>query len=204
MIRHSYRTLGAAVVGAAFSLSAHAVVESGHWEVFNNTVGTYGDNVAIAVDQTASGDHTGSFFNYDAANGTLRLVSWNIDEGSELVVARPGDIANSTYFPSAWTYPSEVAPVYVGQDFYLAAATSSVSDPGVTWENFRTRTSFGWAHFRADSNGNLTIVDSAMAFRESGIIVGTLITPVPEPSTWAFMSLGLLGVGLARKRLAKH
>jgi hypothetical protein len=201
MICHPYRTLGAAVIGVACSLSAHAVVESGHWKVFNGSVGTYGDNVAIAVDQTASGDYTGSFFNYDAANGTLKLVSWNIDEGSELVLAQPGDIANSSFFPSTWTYPSTaMVPVYVGQDFYLAVATSSLSDPGVTWDNFRNRTSFGWAHFRTDAEGKLTIVDSAMAFREPGIIVGTLTTPVPEPATWAFMSMGLLGVGLARNR----
>ena len=199
MIRHSYRTWGVAAIGAACSLSAHAVVESGHWYATQGPNGAYGTNLSISVDQTVSGDYTGSFFNYDSLQGTLTFVTLNVDEGSVLAVARPGNVANNDFFAGTrWA-----GPVQVGQDFYLAAATSSLSDPGVTWSNYNTRTSFGWAHFRTDSTGKLTIVDSAMAFREPGIIVGTLVTAVPEPSTWAFMSLGLLGIGLARRRLAQ-
>ena len=44
-----------------------------------------------------------------------------------------------------------------------------------------------------------------MAFREPGIVVGTLDVPaVPEPSTWALMGLGLLGIGWAQQRTSKR
>ncbi len=55
------------------------------------------------------------------------------------------------------------------------------------------------AHFQAQADGTLKLLDSAMAFREGGIVVGTL-QAVPEPSTCALMGLGLFAVAVGARR----
>lgn len=181
---------------AALSLStvcAHAIVEAGHWSVASTV--NWG-NVGISVDQTPAGDYTGTFLNHDAKAGTLQFVTLNVDEGSQLFYVRPGDNMSLANLPNLSSLSSQ--PLKVGQDFYLGASTRSYSDPGFS---YNTWTSFGWAHFQVNSQGALQIVDSAMAFREPGIIVGTLQTTVPEPGTWAIMALGLLALaGLRQTR----
>lgn len=195
MIKTMLRNMCIAALGTACSLSAHAVVETGHWTVTNDLTIFGNANTAIAIDQTLSGDTTGSFFQYSATTGTLTYVTNNTDEGSELTVTRLGNVIDRTSFRTGWS-----GAVQVGRDFYLAAATSSIQDPGTSWSNYKDRTTFGWAHFRTNADGKLFIVDSAMAFREPGIIVGTLTTPVPEPASWLGMGLGFIGLGWARRQ----
>lgn len=178
---------------AAAHLSAHAVVEAGHWRFTQDPAGQFG-NLSVLVDQTVGGDFTGTFFNYDAQTGVLSYQTRNIDEGAEVWVTQAGAVIDNGFQPTLAQGTSAV----VGTDFYLGAATSSATDPGFSWANLSNRTSFGWAHFRADSSGKLTLVDSAMAFREPGIVVGTL-SAVPEPSTWALMALGLASLAVRRQ-----
>ena len=190
---------------------AHATVEAGHWSV--NTVSDssnlVGYNTAISIDQTAGGDSTSTFWSYNASTGTIRFVSYNTDEGSTLFLVKPGETVSQDMVLNPGSHQMAIVPVtsgsqatvQVGTDFWLGAATSSLSDPGVTWANVSTRTSFGWAHLQAQADGSLKILSSAMAFREGGIVVGAL-QAVPEPGTWALMGLGLAGIGLLGRRRA--
>lgn len=183
-------------------LAAHATVSAGHWSASaGNAFPGLDINLSIRIDQTIDGDFTGTFWNYNAQAGTLRYVTTNIDEGSTLFLVKPGDVVSQAMVdaPGVNDLGNGEAAVVVGREFYLGAATSSLSDPGVTWGNIEQRTSFGWALFQAQADGSLKILDSAMAFREAGIVVATL-QAVPEPGTWALMGLGLLGLAVVKPR----
>lgn len=197
-----------ATAALALSTQAHALVEAGHWQAsFSN--GAF----SVAVDQTPDGNYTGVFMNY-TTKGVLSGITYNVDEGADIFVVQPGTVFSNASIasqqlpfiegPSSYpgTYPK--ATVIVGQDFYLGARTRSTGDPGFydavaagTLQDFFT--TFGWAHFQVDTaTGTLKLIDSAMAFREGGIVVGTLQT-VPEPSTMAMTGLGLLGLACATR-----
>ena len=197
MNRHALRALALALPGLV-ALPSHAAVDSGHWSVFYEA----SDKVNIRVDQTIGGDYTGSFFMHDPAANDLTFLTLNADEGSELFLVHPGDVLSSDTIASL---PPSARLTWggtqtVGEDFYLGVRTGSGTDPGFDWADPTTRTTFGWAHFREDASGRLFIVDSAMAFRESGIVVGT-VQAVPEPATWALLLGGFIAMaGLGQQR----
>ncbi len=197
MNRHALRALALALPGL-IALPVHAVVEKGHWTVFHDASG----EVSIRVDQTIGGDYTGSFLMHDAAANTLTFLTYNVDEGSELFLVHPGDVLSSDTIASL---PPSARLTWggtqtVGEDFYLGVRTGSGTDPGFDWADLTTRTTFGWAHFQENASGQLVIVDSAMAFRESGIVVGT-VQAVPEPATWALLLGGFIAMaGLGQQR----
>lgn len=196
----------------ACSGTAHALlVEPGHW---TSSFGEddLGINFAVRVDQTPGGDFTGVFMEY--ANGRLTGITYNTDQGADLFVVQAGTEFSAAsiatggqsfiYGPSgsANGWPAGVQ-LPVGTDFYLGARTRT------TYEDF---TVFGWAHIVVDGQGTPRIVDSAMAFDASGIVVGTLtaIPAIPEPATWMMMGAGLAalaalaalaGVTASRRRL---
>lgn len=180
---------------------AQAAVESGHWEVINQNVGyAFDHNLGILVDQTPDGDYTGTFLNYDAQAGSLSFVTYNTDEGSTLFVTRPGQFINDQTLinlPASdrVSFSSNVAQV--GTDFYLGVATEKYTDPGFRYDD-QHWTVFGWAHFKADAQGKLQIIDSAMSFKEGGIVAGSLA--VPEASSWSLMALGLFGLTWATRQ----
>lgn len=194
------KALSAALLAMA-GTSAHALVEAGHWQTQPNLGNT---NAYVAIDQTPGGDFTGTFFNYDQPNGTLQFITLNIDEGSQLFLTSPGAVLTNETIDALPDAAFFGAPVHVGTDFYLGGRTRSFSDPGFSWANPNFYTTFGWAHIRVDAGGLLQVVDSAVAFREGGIIVGTTqAVAVPEPSTCLLMGMGLLGIGLVRQRRHK-
>lgn len=192
------RGLALATVCLATALPAHAVVESGRWSVTPSANPLAPQEVYVTVDQTVEGDFTGTFFEYDAAANTLRYVTSNLDEGSQLFLVQAGDtLTNQTInaLPaSAFLFDTTV----VGERFFLGARTRSQSDPGFSWDpSFFS--SFGWAEFARNEQGQLTIISSAMAFREAGIIVGT-VQAVPEPGTFVLAATGLLAMGAYARR----
>jgi len=194
---------------ALLSLPANAVVESGHWSVFES-YDSYPQDATehyVTVDQTVGGDYTGTFLLYDPAANTLSYIAHNTDEGSQLFLVRAGDVLTNAALagmpggtlPGSWSLQGTL----VGEDFYLGVRTGSMFDPGYSYDSPEGYTSFGWAHFREGADGRLFIVDSAMAFRERGIVVGTM-QAVPEPAAWASMLAGLVGLSVfARRRQAR-
>ncbi|MDE2401043.1 MAG: PEP-CTERM sorting domain-containing protein [Burkholderiales bacterium] len=178
-------TLGMAAL--ALAGQAYAVVETGHWGVLSSS--SFG-NFAVNVDQTVGADLTTVFMNY--TSGQLSGVTYTVDEGAQMYLVQPGDVFTQASSALA-TNVFGTTPITVGTDFYLAAKTRSFSDPGFSWDTY---TSFGWAHFKVDGSGTPQLLESAMAFRENGIVVGTLTVPaVPEPSTVALMmEAGLAGL----------
>lgn len=210
------RPLHAALLAAALACTgtAHALVESGHWSAaFYTDDYPPGTNFSVSFDQTRGGDTTGVSMRYD--NGLLTGVTYAIDEGSDLFIVQPGtefSMASVAAGGQPLVYGTSVRGnnwpgatlLPVGTDFYLGARTRSYSDPGFSYgTDFFTV--FGWAHVVVDAQGVPRIVDSAMAFREGGIVVGTLdaIPAVPEPATWLMMGLGLAGLAAAR-RVSRH
>ncbi len=196
-----FLTRGAAATALlATSLAAQAVVESGHWS-YGPLVN--GSNTLSVYQNTTDTNSYGVRTTYDAQTGVLTLGTPTLGAPASLFVVTPGQVIGQGNWQSLSgnALPVLVSPgLVVGQDFYLGAATIALTDPEFDWATVgTTRTSFGWAHFQAQADGTLKLLDSAMAFREPGIQVGTL-QAVPEPGTWALMGLGLVGMAAVARR----
>ena len=91
--------------------------------------------------------------------------------------------------------PSYPYRVNIGSsDFYLGVATG-VDHSGALPE----RNAFGWVHFANNGLGTISMIDNAVIYGSSGVIVGT--TSVPEPSSLSLLLAGgaVLMAGRRRK-----
>jgi len=200
-LTHLITRCAAAAALLATSLAAQAVVETGHWSYGPLVNGTN----TLGVDQNTSGTNSyGVQTTYNAQAGTLSFGIRTLGAPAALFLVTPGQVVGSDNWLKAQPIvdPQNGTQSYlqVGKDFYLGTATIALTDPEFNWATVNTtRTTFGWAHFQAQADGTLKLLDSAMAFREPGIKVGTL-QAVPEPGTWALMGLGLVGMAAVARR----
>ena len=69
-------------------------------------------------------------------------------------------------------------------NFYFGFRT-----PNLVWGEGFYPPAYGWAEFQHDGEGNLSLVDHAIAFGSQGIVVDTTV-PIPEPKgMFALLSL---------------
>jgi hypothetical protein len=197
---------------AAFAVSgwicntAHAVVIS-DTQILLSPTSEFGADYAItAVQAPDRFDPTTLWFSKvdSASQSTLTPITWNVDEEADYYLAQAGTavtlqtLSSGQFTPLFKLDQAFSLNVPLNSDFYLAVATSdgSSSNP--------VRDVFGWVHLKNDASG-LSILGSAMAYGEGGIVVGTT-TPVPEPDTFALASVGLaalaLGLRASKRRAA--
>lgn len=208
MIRHSYQALGAAVIGAACSLSAHAAVESGHWTVTTGPDMGFGLTEAIRFtlfQEPTDQDYTALYVGIDshtAPNGTITRTltgaTYTLDSAAVLYAVSAGAPLSNTLL-DAGTYPALVGAtaqlwstltVQGSDTFWIGAKIRYGNMGSADW------TGLGWAKLRFEPGGQLTLLGSGMGYDTSHLVVGT----VPEPSTWAMLALGLAGIGGVAQR----
>lgn len=160
--------------------TAQSQVVPGNLSIAPNSGPFPGVNLVLSVNKTpACNDsicNTRAGFQY--ADGSLRLVWTNLDEGSQWYRVQPGDIFNAATFTN---YQEFVGQTFVvGSDFFLGVRT------GIGVANGQVRRDVhGWAHIK-ESGGTFTMLGAAASYG-SGIIVGSLA--VPEPSTLILAAL---------------
>jgi hypothetical protein len=202
-MQHHLRGLLATTV-LALSAQAHAVVEAGHISLNTTPQNGWGlpTNFALSIHHTLnSAAYTG--VNFYFASGSLTGRVMTADRGADIYLVQAGDVfsnasitgnPNQTFIFGLNNGGGNGSSIPVGNDFYLGIRPGTFNG---------TPTTFGWAHFGLDSAGKVQLLGSAMAFGESGIVVGTLQAAVPEPSTVILTGLGLAGLALATRRARK-
>jgi len=190
---HTSRVLVPALASliATFALArpAAATVISGKITVAAaDNVASLGSNYQGTITQSLQPDTTSGFFNYTGT--TLKTVSSELDEGSNWFLTQPGQS-----FTGTQPAPILSSPVSIPLgDVYLAVSTYSHLDPGYT--------AYGWVHLQ-NTGTSLIQLDSAVAYREQGIVVGSAAA-VPEPTSLALLGTATTLLLLRRPRRQPH
>jgi hypothetical protein len=204
-----------ALMLAGFASGAHAVVIADSKFTVLQGQGTASSSYTFTVVQAAAyDDYTSIWVDKRDGVGTSSLVAvdGHADIGSDYYLVRAGDQFTPENIAAGQfqtLYRSDYTGFYMGSvsvplqgDFYLGIATTGPDPYGQTTWPFpypSNRNVWGWAHFSNSASG-LTLLGSAVAYGEPGIVVGTL-TAVPEADSSALMALGLLGVaGVVRAK----
>ena len=133
----------------------------------------------------------------------VSLVGTNValDEGADLYLAEVGDLFSLNTIQAGNFQPLVEGTTFSSStfelgDFFLAFATNDTSSgfPPVG----ASRDVFGWAHFSVEFDGDITLLDNAVAYGTGNIIVGQNAA-VPEPSSAALIGL-VVASFLGRRR----
>lgn len=148
-----------------------------------------------------------TFAGFDYQDGIISGDDMLLDEGSDWFVVQPGDVfsaATAGTFPhllgsvSDFNHVVYDVPADVGSDFYLGVRTGyGIFIDYANLISIPDRSAYGWVHMRAEG-GQLSMVGNAMAYGNTGIVVGTN-RAVPEPGIIWSVVVGLL-FGHWRKR----
>ena len=179
----------------------------------NITVNSNPGSFALEVLQSPEFDVTQVFGEVAVSGSTATLLLNNtaLDEGSDWFVTNPGDLftrdsieAGQFNFLPITEPASGSLDVEVGESFFLGVNTGSSEDFfsgvggfGVPFDSIRQH--FGWGEFLINQNGELQILDSAVAYDLGGIVIGTS-TAIPEPSSGLLMLAGTAFPFLRRSR----
>ena len=154
----------------------------------------FGYDYALTVYQDAARTDPTSIL-FDRQTTSLTFRTYNIDESSDWYFVQSNDVFTTTSITQGnFTLFNQVDVSFnVGyDDFYLGVNT------GLGFTNSSPRRDiYGWVLLRNSENG-LSIVHSAMAYNEGGIIIGEL-EAIPEPSSLSlilFVTAGLLAFKL--------
>ena len=164
----------------------------------NSSIGSFGLTVFQTPESGENGDITGVSGSVTLAGqiATLLFDNTGLDEGSDWFATNLGDPFTGDAIESGQFDPLVVLQgsdgvffgsldVEVNQSFFLGVNT------GVDPIDFQpSRQHFGWGEFLVTQNGELQILDSAVAYDRTGIVIGQSVA-IPEPS------LGLLMLAVA-------
>jgi hypothetical protein len=140
---------------------------------------------------------------FDVSGATLSFVDTNVDEGSDWYstslldeFSRSSILGDShQVFVRATILGFESNDLTTGfGDFYLGVNTGDIGTP---WTDLPPRNLYGWAHLQ-NIGGNLSMLENAMSYRGTGIVVGTTQI-IPEPSSYILIICGL-AITVSRRR----
>jgi hypothetical protein len=137
-----------------------------------------------------------------AVSRVLSGATFSLDGGAALYAALPGEVIDNAALDAgnrlALVGPTQQAwgslTVQGTDTFWLAAKVREGNLANGPWS------SLGWAQLRFDTDGQLRLLNSHIAYNVPQLTVGA----VPEPGTWALLSIGLAAVaGVTRLRRSR-
>ena len=134
-------------------------------------------------------------------NALLDFTTLAVDEGSDWYDVNANSVFTAQTIANG-DFPVLINPetfgelvVTVGESFFLGVNTGN----SFLADGSGSREHFGWAEVSVDQFGTLSILDSAVAYDQGGIVVGTSQS-VPEPSSATLIGLGIVGLVARRRR----
>ena len=167
--------------------------------------GLFNLTVFQSPESGANRDDTSVFGSVTVAGPTAMLLFEGIvlDEGSDWFAVNQGDLFTRDTIDSGQFntlidgLQADALTIEVDQSFFLGVNTGSGLVDSIDFQPNRQH--FGWGEFLIDQNGELQLLDNAVAYDQGGIVVGTSVA-VPEPSTGLLMLAAAAVLFLRRSR----
>lgn len=143
------------------------------------------DQEFSSSDGTGFRDYTGFVFSHQSGN-EFEFGGSFLDEGASVFLVNPGEPFSDTGIETVAFVRLSLGTTYTfPSSFFLGIRT-----PHDEWDTFPSPfpPAFGWAEFSNSGDGELQIINHAVAYESEGIIVGTT-TGIPEPTPLLFVHL---------------